>query len=149
MIKLDAGKFDNDFINTVEQLANALKVDPVMFIENIVLSRMAADQAADDVYQGGLQLMPEFLQYDGQQLKGRELYKMIYNLERARLEQEYINNLAAVPVEALTDHDREILRRHGQDPESKAKAAAEKSAYEKYKADLAAKGIKNRASWEE
>jgi hypothetical protein len=115
MIKLDAGKFDNDFINTVEQLANALKVDPVMFIENIVLSRMAADQAADDVYQGGLQFMPEFLKYDGQQLRGRELYKMIYNLKRAELEREIYEQLKHVPKEdihRLSEHDQDIIRRY-------------------------------------
>jgi len=126
MKKFDAKKFDSEFINIIEQLADALAVDPVMFIENIVISRMATDQAADDVYQGGAQLMPEFLQYNGQQLRGRELYKMLYNLERVRLEREYIANLAAVPVEALSEHDLDILKRHGQDPESKAAAAAEK-----------------------
>ena len=149
MKKFNAEKFENDFIDIVENLADALEVDPVIFIENIVISRLAADRAADDVYQGGAALMPEFMQHDGKMLRGRELYKMLYNLERVRLEREYIETLAAVPVEALSEHDREILGRHGKLPEQQQAQAKQKASYEQYKADLAKQGKKNRASWEE
>jgi hypothetical protein len=129
MIKLDARKLDNDFIKTIEQLANALKVDPVVFIENIILSRMAADQAADDVYQGGLQLMPEFLQYDGQQLRGRELYKMMYNLKRRELEQERLQYIeqAGLEHDQLPKEDQELLKRYKMDAASKEKKKQDKA----------------------
>jgi len=115
MKKFNAEKFENDFIDIVENLADALEIDPVIFIENIVISRLAADRAADDVYQGGLQFMPEFLKYDGQQLRGRELYKMIYNLKRAELEREIYEQLKHVPTEdihRLSEHDQDIIRRY-------------------------------------
>jgi hypothetical protein len=129
MIKFDARKLDNDFIKTIEQLANALKVDPVVFIENIILSRMAADQAADDVYQGGLQLMPEFLQYDGQQLRGRELYKMMYNLKRRELEQERLQYIeqAGLEHDQLPKEDQELLKRYKMDAASKEKKKQDKA----------------------
>ncbi len=129
MIKFDARKLDNDFIKTIEQLADALKVDPVVFIENIILSRMAADQAADDVYQGGLQFMPEFLQYDGQQLRGRELYKMMYNLKRRELEQERLQYIeqAGLKYSQLPKEDQELLKRYKMDAASKDKKKQDKA----------------------
>jgi len=129
MIKFDARKLDNDFIKTIEQLADALKVDPVVFIENIILSRMAADQAADDVCQGGLQFMPEFLQYDGQQLRGRELYKMMYNLKRRELEQERLQYIeqAGLEHDQLPKEDQELLKRYKMDAASKEKKKQDKA----------------------
>ncbi len=142
MKKFNAEKFENDFIDIVENLADALEVDPVIFIENIVISRLAADRAADDVYQGGAALMPEFMQHDGKMLRGRELYKMLYNLERVRLEREYIASLAALPVEALSDHDLEILKRHGQDQAAAAKRKEEEALFKEYEAELKEQGLK-------
>jgi hypothetical protein len=129
MIKFDARKLDNDFVKTIEQLADTLKVDPVVFIENIILSRMAADQAADDVYQGGLQFMPEFLQYDGQQLRGRELYKMMYNLKRRELEQERLQYIeqAGLKYSQLPKEDQELLKRYKMDAASKDKKKQDKA----------------------
>jgi hypothetical protein len=129
MIKFDARKLDNDFVKTIEQLADTLKVDPVVFIENIILSRMAADQAADDVYQGGLQFMPEFLQYDGQQLRGRELYKMMYNLKRRELEQERLQYIeqAGLKYSQLPKEDQELLKRYKMDAASKEKKKQDKA----------------------
>jgi hypothetical protein len=115
MKKFNAEKFENDFIAIVEQLADALKVDPVVFIENIVISRMAADRAADDVYQGGVELMAEFLLYDGKMLRGRELYKMLYNLKRQELERELYQQLKKVPTEdihRLSKKDQNIINRY-------------------------------------
>ncbi len=129
MIKFDARKLDNDFVKTIEQLADTLKVDPVVFIENIILSRMAADQAADDVSQGGLQLMPEFLQYDGQQLRGRELYKMMYNLKRRELELERLQYIEQTGLEydQLPREDQELLKRYKADAASKEKKKQDKA----------------------
>jgi hypothetical protein len=104
-----------EFIDIIENLADALEVDPAIFIENIVIKRLADDRAADDVYQGGAELMPEFLQYEGKMLRGRELYKMLYNLKRQELERELYQQLKKVPTEdihRLSEKDQNIINRY-------------------------------------
>jgi len=113
MRKFNPRNFSDDFIDIIESLADALEIDPVLFVENIVISRMAADRAADDVY-GCMKLMPEFLKYDGQMLRGRELYKMLYNFKRQELERELYQRLKKVPKEdlhRLSEKDLDIIRR--------------------------------------
>ncbi len=131
MKKFNAEKMSGEVIDIIENLADVLEIEPHVFIENIIIKRLADDRAADDVYNDDMpQLMPEFMKYDGELKRGRELYKILYNLERQRLEIQYIDNLAAVPVEALTDNDREILKRHGKLPEQQAAQAKEKESVE-------------------
>ena len=123
MKKFNAEKFSNDFIDIVETLADALEIDPVVFIENIVISRLAADRADDDVYQGGVNLMPEFLQHDGKMLRGRELYKMLYNMKRKELEnkrvQQIQDKLQYIDYDQLQEDEKELMKRYKMDPESK------------------------------
>lgn len=118
MKKFKPEEFSNDFIDIIENLADALEVDPVVFIENIVIKRLADDRAAVDVY-GNLNIMPEFVKQGGEVKRGRELYKLLYNMKRKQLELEYIEQLRPVPWEALQDHEKEMFKRYGQDPESK------------------------------
>ena len=120
--------FDQDFIKTIEKLAHALKVKPAVMLENIFIRRIAEDRAERDIYfNEPVPMMIEFLTYGGKLKRGFELYEMMYNIARDRVEREYIDNLAAVPWEALTEQDKVILSRRGVFPggEKKKKQAAE------------------------
>lgn len=105
--------FDKEFIDIIENLADSLEVDPVLFVENVVIKRLADDRAADDVY-GTLKIMPEFMKYDGKMKRGRELYKILYNVKRQELERELYEQLKQVPTEdlhRLTEKERDIINR--------------------------------------
>ena len=141
MKKFKPEEFSNDFIDIIESLADALEVDPVVFIENIVIKRLADDRAADDVY-GNLKIMPEFMKHDGKVQRGRDLYKTLYNIERRRLELEYIERLQPVPWEALQDHEKELLKRYGHAPKAKEKRKQKDLLFKEYEAELKEQGLK-------
>ncbi len=104
------------YINT---LAKGMSLPPAIIIQNMLIRRIAEEDAEATVYNDGERLLPEFYSEGGELVTGQELYDLMFNEKRNELEKEYINNLAAVPVEALTDHDREILGRHGKLPEQR------------------------------
>ncbi len=123
MERLKTEDFDHDFIEVVERLANTLKVKPAVMLENIFIRRLAEERAVDDVFGKRPHLMPEFMTYGGKVKRGHELYEILYNLKRLELERERVPQILAtgIPFDMLPPEDQKILKRHGQDSESKAK----------------------------
>lgn len=124
MKKFNPDNLDKNFIANIEKLSAALGIDPAVYIENTLIKRLALEQAANDVYGNNSAIFPEFISYDGEIKRGHELYKILYNLERERLEREYVENLAAVPWEVCSDKEKELLIKYKLDPASKAEKKA-------------------------
>ena len=119
--------------NYVDNLSEGLEIPPTVIIQNMIIRRIAEEDAAAAIYGAGPALLAEFMDQGGELVTGQELYEKIKSMETDRLEKEYISNLAAVPVEALSEHDLEILKRHGQEPERKEIQIKEKQNVEDLK----------------
>ena len=140
MDKLDIKKFDPEFLTNIKKLADALEVEPEIFIENIIIKRLADDQAEIDVNKTGKVIMPEFIQHKGEVKRGYELFKLLYNLKVRQLEveREYDINqkLQYVDFEHLNSDDKEFMKQKGLDPESRVAREKKKAEDEKLIQDL-------------
>ncbi len=125
MEKMKIEDFDQEFLDVIERLAGALKVEPAVMLENIFIRRIAEERASDDVFGPAKHLMPEFMTYGGKAKRGHELYKMLYNLKRRELEHERIEQLRPIWEQKshdvffkLSKMDQDLLTRYQLDPVS-------------------------------
>jgi hypothetical protein len=105
----------------IDKLAEGLNLPPVVILQNMIIKRLAEENAAADVYGPGGELLTEFIEQDGTLLTGPELYKMLYDLERERLEREYVDTLEATPWEDCSKSEKELLTRYGIGPVAEQK----------------------------
>ncbi len=132
MTLFDESLFDDNFIYSVKRLAKGLELPPALVVQNIVLAKLARDAAHDDVYGGGGNLFIEFMAKTDEEgethlMTGAELFSAIYEMEKKKLETEYIEKLQQIPWEALREEQKELMKKYGQDPESKDKQEQDKA----------------------
>jgi len=135
----DESLFDDNFKEYLMKFSEGVKLPPALVVQNIILAKFARDKAFMDVYGATESLLFEFPGRTGEDgetylITGAELFDIIYQMEKQKLEIEYIDNLAAVPVEALSEHDREILGRHGKLPKQQAEAKKQKESVDDLRA---------------
>lgn len=103
------------YINT---LADNMDLPPAVVIQNMLIRRIAEEDAASAVYGAGPELLIEFMGKDNELVTGQELYEILHKSKKDRLEQEYVEQLKQVPADALRPEQKELLERYNVDPES-------------------------------
>lgn len=137
MVEIKTSDFKKEVLVILEQLSKALEVEPAVILENIFIKRVARDHAEGAVCGKMSHLMTEFAKAKdtGQVRRGQELYNVMYAEAAREFEQGELyrieNKLKYIEYEQLLEHEQEILKKHGQDPESRAAKKEEKEKAEK------------------
>ncbi len=107
--------FDPDVTDALESLADGFGIEPADVIEHMIIRRLAEDRARVDVYGGSPALLMEFTMHDDKRLDDRDLYHMLYNVHRERLERDYCEQLLQQEQEGviLDDHELALMIRRG------------------------------------
>ena len=105
----------------INRLAEGLNIPPALIIQNMLIRRIAEEDAAINVYGQSPKLLYEFMDQDGELVTGQELYEKIKSMEENRLRTEYAEKLMKIPFEALRPDQQEFLKGLKMDPESKEK----------------------------
>jgi hypothetical protein len=99
----------------INRLAEGFNLPPAIVIQNMIIRRIAEEDATTAVYGKRKLLLFEFTELDGELITGQELYERLYSAKKNELERELYQRLKKVPKEdlhRLSEKDQDIIRRY-------------------------------------
>jgi hypothetical protein len=99
----------------IDRLAEGFNLPPALVIQNMVIRRIAEEDATTAVYGHRQILLHEFAEIDGELITGQELYERLYSAKKKELERELYQQLKKVPTEdihRLSEKDQDIINRY-------------------------------------
>ncbi len=125
MINIKTSDFKEEVLEILNNLSQALDIEPAVILESIFIKRVARDHAAGAVYGEMKHLMTEFAKdkKTGQVRRGQELYNAMYREAVREFEQDELyrieNKLQYIGFDRLPENEQELMKRYKMDPESK------------------------------